>query len=452
MADKLNLELQDDYEMSDSEEEYTAREKKLLSKVKKGRRQNESSEDEEVMKFDEDEYDEENLDGYDDNEEDSEPEKFEADSDIEDGTEKKSNRLPDGSSWGNKKHMYYNTDFHDKDYGMYNEKEEEVALMEEQEALAIQKRLASELTEADFSLETFTLAPDQQQEEEKVKKVKTDLSGMTKNQKLRLLRQDSPEFEGLVKDFSDRMTECKDLLVPTLELLKSIDFPNHPFLDFIECRKNLILNYCTNISFYLMLKAKRVKIANHPVVKRLVQFRELICKLDDIFEYVIKPQLELILAEAANDNDESDDEQIVKTSKLRMLEELKLKVESKIQESDSEVDEKQVVKPLFNKSESDDDSDENDENDDKEEPIEAQIGIEGKAGKRQITRQIAKNKGLTATKRRELRNPRVKNRNKFTKAVKRRKGAVQPIRSKSELYGGEATGIKTHLKRSVRIK
>lgn len=198
-----------------------------------------------------------------------------------------------------------------------------------------------------------------------------------------------------------------------------------------------------------MLKAKRVKIANHPVVKRLVQFRELICKLDDIFEYVIKPQLELILAEATNDNDDSDDEQIVKSSKLKMLEELKTKVESKMLESESEIDEDRAVKPLFNKSESDDDDDDDDE---KEEPLDAQVEVQGKAGKRQITRQIAKNKGLTATKRRELRNPRVKNRNKFTKAVKRRKGAVQPIRSKTELYGGEATGIKTHLKRSVKIK
>lgn len=448
MADKLDLDFENDYQMSDSDEEYTEREKKLLSKVKKGRNQNDSSEDEEVMKFDEDEddFDEDNY------EMDSEPEKFVADSDFE-GSDREDKALPDSRAWGDKRHLYYNTDFHDKDYGMYTEKEEEIALMEEQEALAIQKRLASELTDADFSLETFTTAPQQQQQlqdEEKVKKVKTDLSGMTKNQKLQLLRQDSPEFEGLVKDFTDRMSECKDLLVPALELLKSLDFPKHPFVDFLECRQKLILNYCTNISFYLMLKAKRVKIVNHPVVKRLVQFRELISKLDDLFEYVIKPQLVVILASANDDESESEvDEPKGKSSKLKMLEELKSKVEAKVQENIATAVEKSTDKPLFNQQT--DSEDEDDQENEEDEDESKELEIDGKT-KRQITRQIAKNKGLTATKRRELRNPRVKNRNKFTKAVKRRKGAVQPIRSKTELYGGEATGIKTHLKRSVKIK
>lgn len=44
--------------------------------------------------------------------------------------------------------------------------------------------------------------------------------------------------------------------------------------------------------------------------------------------------------------------------------------------------------------------------------------------KRAITYQIAKNKGLTPHKKKELRNPRVKHRMKFRKAVIRRKGQV----------------------------
>lgn len=45
-------------------------------------------------------------------------------------------------------------------------------------------------------------------------------------------------------------------------------------------------------------------------------------------------------------------------------------------------------------------------------------------GKRAITYQIAKNKGLTPHRKKEQRNPRVKHRNKFRKAKIRRKGAV----------------------------
>lgn len=47
--------------------------------------------------------------------------------------------------------------------------------------------------------------------------------------------------------------------------------------------------------------------------------------------------------------------------------------------------------------------------------------------KRAITYQISKNKGLTPRKKKELRNPRVKHRMKFRKAVIRRKGQVKII-------------------------
>lgn len=54
--------------------------------------------------------------------------------------------------------------------------------------------------------------------------------------------------------------------------------------------------------------------------------------------------------------------------------------------------------------------------------------------KRKITYQIAKNKGLTPRRKKELRNPRVKNRMKYRKAKIRRKGQVCLIFSKLMLY------------------
>jgi len=53
--------------------------------------------------------------------------------------------------------------------------------------------------------------------------------------------------------------------------------------------------------------------------------------------------------------------------------------------------------------------------------VEDELDDEAKRG---ITYQIKKNKGLTKFKRKELRNPRVKHRMKFRKAVIRRKGQV----------------------------
>lgn len=419
MADKLNLDYQDDYEASDSDEGYTKHERNLLRKARKGNKR-EDSDEEEVFKFDES---------------DSEPEKFEADSDF-DEAKQEDDYLPDKRSWGKKKSAFYNTDFQDNDYRTYTEQEEEAVNLEQQEALEIQKRLASELNEADFNLDLFTQSTENHEETSDIKKTKRDLSDLSKKQKLALFKTEAPEFDGLVQDFNDRMTESKDLLIPTMNIFKSIGFPNHPFIDFISSRNDLIMNYCTNISFYLMLKAKRVKVRNHPIVKRLVQFRQLICQLDDLFEYVIKPQIETILREAG-------DETAQKSTKLNILKDLGSKIEnSELNDDQSSSEENgDLSKPLFNQ-DSDDDKEEMDVDEEKE---------DGKT-KRQITRQIAKNKGLTASKRKELRNPRVKNKLKFNKAVKRRKGAVQPVRSKVELYGGEASGIKAYLKRSTKIK
>lgn len=416
MADKMRLDYENDYEASDSEDEYTERQKSLLKKVRKGRKKNDSDE-EEIFAFDD---------------EDSEPEKFEAESDFDEPADD-GDDLPDDRAWGKKKASFYNTDFQDKDYRGYTEREEEIANQEQAEALQIQKRLANELNESDFNLDMF-ITPEQQPdpEESKVRKTKTDLSDLSRKQKLAIFKAEAPEFDGLVKDFEERLSESKDILIPALELLKSVDFPTHPLVDFVECRNELIVNYCTNISFYLMLKAKRVKVRNHPLVKRLIQFRQLICQLDDIYEYVVKPQLEVLLAETADN------------PKLKMLENLKTQLESKtINEGTSEEGDG-VDQPLFTHKYSSESEDDGGKMETEE--------VEDENTKRQITRQIAKNKGLTATKRRELRNPRVKNKIKFRKAVIRRKGAVREVRSKVELYGGEASGVKTHLKRSIKIK
>lgn len=422
MADKIGFEDEHNYEASDSEEELTEREKSLLKKARKGKKKDDSDE-EEIYGFDED---------------DSEPEKFEAESDFDEPGDD-GDDLPDDRAWGKKKSAFYNTDFQDKDYRGYTQKEEEIANQEQAEALQIQKRLANELNETDFNLDMFVLPETAAEpEESKVKKTKTDLSDLSRKQQLAAFKAEAPEFDGLVQDFEERFTESKDLLVPALQLLKSVEFPNHPLVDFVECRNELIINYCTNISFYLMLKAKRVKVRNHPLVKRLIQFRQLICQLDDIFEYVVKPQLEILLAET----DDIDD--ATENPKLKMLLNLKEQLESTAVGEGTSEEGDEVVKPLFTHNY----SSESEGEEEKMETAEA----EDEATKRQITRQIAKNKGLTATKRRELRNPRVKNKIKFRKAVIRRKGAIREVRSKVDLYAGEASGVKTHLKRSVKIK
>jgi U3 small nucleolar RNA-associated protein 3 len=74
------------------------------------------------------------------------------------------------------------------------------------------------------------------------------------------------------------------------------------------------------------------------------------------------------------------------------------------------------------------------------------------AGERAISRVILKNRGLVAHKAKINRNPRVKKREQYRKALIRRKGAVREVRDEEgHKYGGEETGIKSGISRSRKL-
>lgn len=74
------------------------------------------------------------------------------------------------------------------------------------------------------------------------------------------------------------------------------------------------------------------------------------------------------------------------------------------------------------------------------------------SGERAIGRAIMKNRGLVAHKPKINRNPRVKKREQYRKALIRRKGAVREVRTEEgHVYGGESTGIKSGISRSRKL-
>jgi len=71
---------------------------------------------------------------------------------------------------------------------------------------------------------------------------------------------------------------------------------------------------------------------------------------------------------------------------------------------------------------------------------------------RSITWAMKSNKGLTPSRKKEVRNPRVRNRNQHKKRTKQRGGAVQKVRTEKEKYRGEEFGIKANIIKSVKLK
>lgn len=462
MADKIRIDskfdLQENYEPSDSEDDYSTSEKQIMQKLRKRKRQDSASEDE-VYGFSESDEDDKNDLGM-------------ADSDVE-GQEKSDDDLPDSKAWGKKKRSYYSTDYVDQDYGGFGEDEED-ALMEEEEAKNIQKRLIEQLGDDDFSLNFFNKEVTKADEKETT--IKSDISQMSKRQKLQLLEKESPEFAGLIDDFKSKLTVAKDDLQPVLQLVKGGKLPNCSASKFVKTNYDLILNYCTNISFYLLLKSQKINIQNHPVIKRLYQYRQMLQKMEPIYLEVVKPQIDKILNAVKNnlklqiikDKEESKKLKSSKQSHEHPTKKLKLikaidkddAEDTGVSNDDNEYEASDFVtsicenvNKIVDQSEESGYSDNNEIETDQNKPSNLPEGIITEVGdKREITYQIAKNKGLTPHRKKEQRNPRVKHKLKYRKAKIRRKGAVREPRTEVFKYGGEPSGIKANVKKSIKIK
>lgn len=71
--------------------------------------------------------------------------------------------------------------------------------------------------------------------------------------------------------------------------------------------------------------------------------------------------------------------------------------------------------------------------------------------RRPINIAIKKNRGLTPYKKKEYRNPRVKHKLKYKKAMSKRRRIVREVMPQLQRYSGEATGIKTSTIKSIKL-
>ncbi|XP_071497186.1 something about silencing protein 10-like [Diadema antillarum] len=370
------------------------------------------------------------------------------------------------SSWGKRKQTFYDTDYIDDDLPGLDQAEEEAQQEEEEkEALAIQTRMAEALEEEDFGLEIFKIqgqhaekvSKDEKLEESKVAK---DLSKLSKREKLDILKKESPEFLQLAADFKLRMSELVDRLEPLLTLIKegTID-KDSDVAHYIHTKYQLYLCYCMNISFYMVLKAKQAAVRSHPVIARILAFRKLISELEPV-EKKLRDEIDSCLdGEKTPGVDDSGPAQ----RRDNRREKMKRKQEGTVPDRDHPAPSKKTAgNPHLSEEElkaleyyrsvasrkqekrakmaDDGEPDDDDEEEEEEE------------GKRGITYQISKNRGLTPHRRKELRTPRVKHRMKFKKAKVRRKGQVREARTELHRYGGEASGIRSGVIKSIKIK
>lgn len=410
-----------------------------------------------------------------------------ADSDVEDGGGEGRDEL---RAWGSKKKHFYGGNTGERVRAGDSDSSFDEDEAEEREAALLQQRQLDQIQEEDF-IDTFTLPPpqpgDKKVEEAEVveEAVKRDLSSLSQKELLALFRQTSPEFDGIVLDFKAKMGEAVRLS-RVVSLQDDGSIPPGPVATFVREKFQLLLNYCTNIICYMMFKAKGTNLKLHPVTARLVQYKQIIDSLVPLDELVMGQVDQLLeqldqgtsLQEAIRQErrrvKKSMDRAASKLKKLKILdkksevppsqpvkEKEKKKNKRKLEPEHLDTltgDERMAVELYQAIKKGRRDITEEEEPEEESKIPENTYNNKGDAladaeeEKRAITYQIAKNKGLTPKRNKLQRNPRVKNRVKFEKAKKRRKGAVREVRTETTRYSGEQFGINARVKKGVKIK
>ncbi|XP_076031771.1 UTP3 small subunit processome component Sas10 [Oratosquilla oratoria] len=356
----------------------------------------------------------------------SDDEFFMDDDDIVDAEQ---DELPDERDWGKKKKFYFGTDMNDEKIArnLYKDREDLKAL-EEETARRLQDRMANELEDLDQD----DLLP---QEEVPVKDqdtftVDTDPSLLPIKKRLQILNEKSPEFLPLIKDFKEKSLELHTTLKPLMELVKKGAFPLESAAAFVSTKFQLVFNHLCTVSAYIMMKCSDEVPRNHPVLSRLVQYRQLLKELEPC-EEALMPYLLKILAASRK-----KELKVLKQSNKRRGDSLKplaILKKARLQQRTEHVEREDY---------------EVDSDVDKEmEEVDTDT-----VERRAINYEIAKNKGLMPTRTKEQRNPRVKYRKKYQNKLKRRKGQVKMVRKELKKYDGEVSGIKSNVIKSVKIK
>uniref|UniRef100_A0A6I8PSU4 UTP3, small subunit processome component n=1 Tax=Xenopus tropicalis TaxID=8364 RepID=A0A6I8PSU4_XENTR len=388
------------------------------------------------------------LDIHEEDEDDDDGDQSSMESDLE---ERRNDGLPDEMAWGQRKKIYYDTDYAEYSTKKVKKSKEEIdaeAEEEEEEAQNIQRRLAITLNEEDYGLDFIQEFGEKQSEEKQSEqKIVKDLNKMSEKEKRKLLKKESPELLELMQDLKLKLAEVKNELEPLLKLVKNGTIPKGKGSTYLQTKYQLYLNYCTNISYYLILKAKRISIHGHPVIERLVTYRNLINDLN-IVDQRLSSEIKQLLTQDFNETEvgQKNSSSLPKTSKKaatkRPLPDIQYDEDSDLDEEVALKYYKEMEQKLLEKRNR---GEENLVTDLPSEELDPNA-------KRAITYQIAKNKGLTPKRKKLDRNPRVKHREKFRRAKIRRKGQVREVRKEEARYSGELSGIRAGVKKSIKLK
>lgn len=96
------------------------------------------------------------------------------------------------------------------------------------------------------------------------------------------ISKNSPELLGIVTELKDQIADLKGRILPIKDLVRRVADTHRvqdDVVDYLEVKAQLLLSYCTNVVFYLYMKAQGRSVATHPVMKQLLKLRYVMEKM-----------------------------------------------------------------------------------------------------------------------------------------------------------------------------
>jgi U3 small nucleolar RNA-associated protein 3 len=201
-----------------------------------------------------------------------------------------------GGSWGTSKKEFYNEDANVDD---------EDAKLEEQEAVQIQKKYYDMLQTTDFGIDIFKqkslpIPTDIHHDEQSLRRhiiLPDNLLELSSNERLQLIRDQSPELEPLCTEFKNIFDDLKIYLLPFIQLVIDTssleEFQTYSGWQFVLCVLELYLTYCSYLSLYLTMKSTDINMSKHPIINDIEQYRKLCQLVNEDFQSMKSDLLKL---------------------------------------------------------------------------------------------------------------------------------------------------------------
>ena len=93
---------------------------------------------------------------------------------------------------------------------------------------------------------------------------------------------EAEEVRALVEELQKTLAEVETNVEPIVKSAKRGEYLTEEGISYLDTKYMLLLSYCVNLTFYLLMKSEGKSIKDHPVVMRLVEIRSYIEKLRPI--------------------------------------------------------------------------------------------------------------------------------------------------------------------------